>query len=389
MLLLQESSAAFRDLLAQSQDVLVVTREHPTDDSIGSLLAMGLVLERLGKEVTLVTYGPITSTLSFVSGHNQILPTVERRNQFVISLDTSAANVADVSYDFTNDGKYLRICVTPEEEMGYSEEHVRCSMRAGTHDLVIVLDTPDFESLGPAYESSRELFVSVPVVNIDAHRSNALYGEVNVVDVGATSTAEVLVPLLESLGEELIDSNVATALLAGIVAGTRSFQREVTSSRAFTIAAQLVAKGADQQRVVRSLFKNRSLVGMKLWGRVFARVEYDETSRIAWTAATRSDLEHSGASPADLEGMDEELAMSLPNVGRTVLFVEDEDGQICARITCFEGDPLAVSRAFGAPVYGARVDVQQSQATLQEIQEAVLNTLRTVPYETIDTVGVV
>ncbi len=189
----------------------------------------------------------------------------------------------------------------------------------------------------------------------------------------------MLVPLLESFGGDVIDANVATALLAGIIAGTRSFQRETTSPRAFTIAAQLVAHGADQQRVVRSLFKNRSLAGMRLWGRLFSHLAYDEIAKMAWTSATRADFTEIDAALEDLAGIEDEIAMSLPSVSRAVIFFEDESGVSHARLTCFDGEVLAVSRAFGMPARGLCVEVVQPGVALAEMQEAVLNTLKTIP----------
>ena len=376
----QETYASFWELVEQASSVLVVTRVFPTDDSIGSLVATGLALEKLGKDVTMVTHGPVRSTLSFLSGHQDIASSIDMRGRFVISLDTSAAKVADVTYDFDDDGNMLRICVTPEEGM-YEQDRLRCDVQPGSFDLIVTVDAPDLDSLGQIYETSRDMFVSVPIANVDSDIANAQYGEANVVDATATSTAEVLVPLFEYAERNLVDASVATALLSGIVAGTRSFQHEATSSRAFTTAAQLVARGADQQRVVRSLFKNRSISGMKLWGRLFARVAYDEPSRTAWTSATRKDMEAADATMDDLDGIDDELAMSLPNVGRTVLFFEGASGKTHARVTCHEGDVLAVSRAFGIAPRGATVEVTQDDTSVEDMHEPVLSTLQTVPYE--------
>ncbi len=301
------------ELISKSQKILVVTRRLPNGDSIGSMLALGLVLEKMGKEINLVCHGPISSTLSFLPKHNAIQNDLKPNNSFIIKLDTSKAKVAQFSYDFDEDGHSLNIYVTPEDGK-YDASHVSTNPGNTEYDLIFIVDCPDLELLGPVYHNSAELFYNTPIVNIDHDSANEQYGEVNLVDMTASSTAEVLYSLLESFDKKYFDRNVATCLLAGIIDGTRSFQSPETTPKSFTIAAQLVAAGGDQQKIVRSIFKMKDLATLKLWGRVLARVNEDSEHKIAWSMINGEDFSATSANPENLEGVIDELMMSMEQV---------------------------------------------------------------------------
>ena len=73
----------------------------------------------------------------------------------------------------------------------------------------------------------------------------------------AASTAEILVGIIEALGQNLLDDDVATCLLTGMIADTGSFQHPNTTPKALTVAAQMVGFGARQQEIIKHLFKTK------------------------------------------------------------------------------------------------------------------------------------
>src|SRR4029077_17320025 len=102
----------------------------------------------------------------------------------------------------------------------------------------------------------QDVFVKSPLVNLDFHRSNEGYGAVNLIEPNASSLCEMLVALSESLQSGIIDAEIATTLLMGIVASTDRFTAAHTTSKSLTVAAQMMAAGARQQAVVKALYRS-------------------------------------------------------------------------------------------------------------------------------------
>lgn len=302
---------AAEEIIRKSKRILLVARQNPTEDSVASLLAMGLILEKLGKDIDMVCQGPIATSLSFLPEFDQIGKVVKNEPQFIISLDTTKAAVAQFSYDFDQDGNKLNIFITPERG-NFEEKDLATSTKNGDYDLIVVLDSPDLEVLGGIFENNSKLFFENPILNIDHHVGNEQFGEVNLVDIKASSTAEVIYLLVENMKEsDMLDENVATAILSGIIAGTKSFQDKATTPKSFTIAAQLIALGADQQKIVRHMYKNRSLASLKLWGRALSSLQFDNDRRLAWTILKPEDFEAAGAATTNLSGIEEEIGSSI------------------------------------------------------------------------------
>ncbi|MFH2104797.1 MAG: hypothetical protein ABII72_01020, partial [Parcubacteria group bacterium] len=125
-----------------------------------------------------------------------------------------------------------------------------------------------------------------------------------------------------AMGEKVIDERIATCLLTGIIASTRSFQNKSATPKSFNIAAKLIAAGADQQQVINNLYKNRSLSMLKLWGRALARVKHSPEKKLAWSMLNQKDFVNSGAHTEDLEGITDEIMASVPNTDVVVVLYE-------------------------------------------------------------------
>jgi phosphoesterase RecJ-like protein len=182
--------------------------------------------------------------------------------------------------------------------------------------------------LGPIYNQETELFYETPIVNIDHHAGNDHFGRVNWVELTATSTAEILVAMLESLSREknLIDPDIATCLLTGITTDTGSFQNGNTTPKSFTVAAQLIAAGARQQEIVQNIFKTKPLSTLKLWGRVLSKIQEDTQDRFVWSSVTAQDMLQEGAEAEETSGVVDELLKTVPGVDFALLLSERKDG---------------------------------------------------------------
>lgn len=363
------------ELIQKSKKVLLVTRKDPNVDSIGSMLAMGIVLEKLDKEVDMVSTGIISPILSFLPRFNQVKNKLKGSKNFVISLDTSKTKIDQFSYDFDKDGNKLNIYVTPKEG-NYDSKHITTKTVGSKYDLIVCLNSPDLESLGVIYDQNSELFYETPIINVDHQSSNELYGEVNIIDLKASSTAEVLYSFLEFFGSNLIDVDIATCVLSSIIASTKSFQTQNATPKAFTLASQLISLGADQQKIIHHLFKNKSLDSLKLWGRALARVKFDLENKIVWTRLAKDDFKKTNAGESSLLGIEDELASSILGA-EVVLVLYEKENNIKGIIKVLKKSNLeALSSRFDTIPQNDLIHLNFRDKSLFEAEEEILRKIK-------------
>lgn len=363
------------ELLKKSQKILLVTRKIPSEDSLASLLAFSFVLEKMLKEVDALTSGPILPTLSFLPKSSSLKNDLEASRTFVISLDTSEVKISQLSYDSDKDGNRLNIYIVPSGGV-FRADQIKTKTENFGYDAIVVLDSPDLEMLGPVYKKNSSLFYETPIINIDYRPQNTRYGEINLIDRSATSCAEILFSLFERINPQLIDENIATSLLVGMVAATKSFQVSNVSAKAFNIAAALVARGADQQKIIRHIFKNKSLSTLKLWGRALARVQFDGEARLAWTKISNEDFQKTNAAFENLFGIEEELNSSLAGVETILILSENKEKQIQGLVKTKEDlTPLFVQK-FNAKMQNGLLQFNAKETDLLTAEKEVVSKIR-------------
>ncbi|MBI3955851.1 hypothetical protein HY339_01195 [Candidatus Gottesmanbacteria bacterium] len=237
-----------KDLLAKAKDVLVVTHENPTDDSVGSALALYLGLVSMGKKVTIACPDAVTVGLSNYVGVNKIISDLAAKKNFIISLDYVDGSIEKVSYNI--EGDKFNLVVEPRQGFdSFSQDKVHYSYASPNADLIFSVDTIHLGGLKKLYEGNKELFAGKPVVNMDRHANNAQYGSVNIVDVASSTTVEVVARFLSMLGVKLT-VDIATNLLNAVYGGTNNFTAATVSAGAFDVASVALKAGGKRFGVV-------------------------------------------------------------------------------------------------------------------------------------------
>jgi phosphoesterase RecJ-like protein len=166
------------------------------------------------------------------------------------------------------------------------------------------------------------LFYRTPVVAIDYHVSNERYGQINAVDVTATSSSEIVYQLLRQIDENAISKEIATALLTGMIATTKSFKTANVTPQALNVASNLIKLGGERELIIQNLYRTRSLATLKLWGQALTHLKSDTAHGIVSTVITREDFIHSGAEAQDVKGVVDDLISNLPEAKVIVLLYE-------------------------------------------------------------------
>lgn len=241
----QTEFTKIKDVVGSANDILVVTHEHPTFDSIGASLALSLGLVSLGKKVTVACPDPMTVELSSFVGVNKVVSEAGKKN-FIISLDYVEGSIEKVSYNIA--GNTFNLVIEPRAGFPvFSEDKVHYSHAGAPADLIFAVDTIHLGGLKKLYEEDKALYATKPIVNIDRHPNNVHFGQINLVDNQASSTAEVVGSLLSALGITLTE-DIATNLVNALYGGTNNFQNPSVTASAFTLAASCVNAGGKRFR---------------------------------------------------------------------------------------------------------------------------------------------
>jgi len=317
--MLNQNEEVFEQI-KKAENILVTFNKNWDGDSIASALAVFLFLEKLGKKAAIVSDNFEDNDLySFLPSYSVIENKLDSERNFLISLDTSKIKVDRVKY-VTEDNK-LKFVITPKEG-DFSEEDVTARMSGPAFDLVLVIDTPDLESLGSVYDDNTSFFYETPIVNIDHHANNEKFGQVNYIKLVSVSTAEILFSLFKDWRSDLVDSEIATCLLAGMISKTKSFKTENLTPKSLSDAAELISLGARREEIVNNLYRSRSFGILRLWGRVLARLNSENGDKLIWSALSKTDFEKTDTDENDIKEVIEELIANVPQAQVIVILYE-------------------------------------------------------------------
>ena len=244
----QQTSEAIR----QAETILIITGQHPSIDQVASTMALAGVLRKFGKKVTALISDSLPQQVSFLET-GELDRNLSGLRDFILKVDVKKAQVDKLRYEVQDDK--LNVYITPYKG-SFAPSDVTFDYGSYRYDLVIVLGVPTRARIDRVYADNPSLFTNLPIVNLDFHRSNEQYGAINLIEPMASSLAEILVALAESLQNGIVDEQIATALLTGLMASTDRFTASHTTAKSLTVAAQLMAAGAKQPNIVRALFRD-------------------------------------------------------------------------------------------------------------------------------------
>ena len=316
------------EAIKRSQHPLICVPSGANADHYATALGFSKLLKKLEKQPTIVAAdGQPSTNLRFLSDQESIQSTLQNLRQFVIELDASKTPVDELSYE-TKDDK-LFVYLSPKKGF-WDAKDVRTSTSGYRYDLIICIGSPDYESCAHLYRDNPDFFFRTPVINIDHSPDNEHYGQINVVDLTASACGEVCYELIESMATDLLDEDMATAFLTGMIANTKSFRTANVTPKTLQTASKLMAKGAQREQIVQHLYRTRSIPTLRLWGRALARLKADEETKIVWTMLSQQDFMHAGCDEADLPDVIDELIATSPQADIAVLMYENAEHNICA-----------------------------------------------------------
>jgi phosphoesterase RecJ-like protein len=311
----------FKQLIENSQNILVVFSENHTEDAIASALALKTYLIKKQKKVDIVSHNfELPHQLKFLPHHEDIKPELAETRQFIIKVDISGVTMKNLSYDIKN--KQLAIHLSTKQGE-ITRDKIKTAQTDYKYDLIVVLDTPDLEALGGIFSNNTDLFYKTPIINIDHNSNNEHFGQLNFVEITATSTTETLFKLLEQTDSAGINEEIATCLLTGMISKTQGFRTNSVTPKTLKFAGRLMNLGADREKIVKHLYQTKTIASLKLWGEALANLKIDSETGLIWTTLTQNDFIKCGAEKKDLTGLVEEIMENTP-AAKAVLVIYEE-----------------------------------------------------------------
>lgn len=310
------------DLIQKSKNILIALPESLNGDSLGSALALQEALKKLNKKTEIACADSVPEKLKFLAGAANIKKELSSLRDFVISIDTSQNKISRLRYETTNN--ILKIFLATPQKI--EQRDIKLEPGPFYYDLVITLDAPDLESLGQIFVGHSELFFNKSILNIDHQAGNEYFGEVNLVEPTAAACAEVVANLIEKIGQDIIDAPIATSLFTGLIVKTNCWQNAKATPQALNLASILITKGADQETIIKYLYKTKPLNCLKLWGRLLGKLEFNEQQKIAWLFSQKEDFTDTNTTPNDLPFVLDELYDLFPMINLAVVFWQSDDG---------------------------------------------------------------
>lgn len=286
------------ELLDAARTIVVVAHVYPDADTIGAGLALAQVLEQDGKDVAVSFGAPDTlpeSLWTLPGGHLLARPD-------------------EVNTD---------------------------------PDLVVTVDIPSVNRLGALRALIRPdpTRPRGPLLVIDHHASNHLFGTANYVDPSADSTTVLIAELLDAWGKP-IDKFVAHCLYAGLVTDTGSFRW--ASARAHRLAARLVDMGVDNASISRSLLDTHPFSWLPMLSRVLASAQLvpDAVDGRGLVYAVVTHHEWANARPEEVESV-VDIVRTAQQAEVSVVFKEIEPAHWSVSLRAKSFDLSTVATSFG------------------------------------------
>jgi bifunctional oligoribonuclease and PAP phosphatase NrnA len=232
---------------------LLTAHEGPDGDALGSLLGMHQVLTQLGKD-----------SVMFLAAKEFPLPIEYRFLPLEEVFHEPPADMADRTVIFLDCGNIDRMPVD--------------WLTAGGNE----------------------------VINIDHHHDNTCFGDINLVEVGASCTAEIVYDLALLLGAK-ITPEIASALYVGLITDTGKFMYENTNAHTHRVAADLIDAGVKVDDTYRRLYEHVPLEKLRLISRALEGILLKCDGRLVLSYITAADYEATGAGEEMTEGIIDHL----------------------------------------------------------------------------------
>lgn len=312
------------DALSQANAFYIVSHQNPDGDAVGSMLALRLLLQAMGK--TSVT----------------------------CALDDSVPRM------------YQEL--PGAKSIGSAESEVP------EYDLAVLVDCGRLNRIG---DLAGNITPDKRLLVLDHHREEGECGASGVVDPSYAATGEIVAELFET-AQIPFTAEVAKCLYAAIATDTGCFKFSNTTARTHRITAALLDTGIDAGQLNTLFFTDMARTKFELMRRALERVQFHASGAVALSWLTEDDLAQTGARQEDTENLIN-YWQNVERVRVAVLLKQFSEGEIRVSMrSSADFDSAAFLRPLGggghAPAAGATLEMPLEEAR-QTLVDALLKQL--------------
>jgi nanoRNase/pAp phosphatase (c-di-AMP/oligoRNAs hydrolase) len=349
----------------KAKNILIVFNSNANGDAIASSLALFLFLKKINKKATVASAfsqepekSSDKNTWSFLPSYNVIENNLKNLRKFIVSLNIRNAKISQIKYNV--EGEKLNFIIAPEEGW-FSSEDVSSASGGFEYDLIFTINTPDLESLGQLYDNNVEFFYKTTIINLDHQANNEEYGQINYLDINVSSSAEIIFKLINSYDKNILDEDIATCLLTGIIAKTNNYKSPNLTPLTLLTSSKLISAGAQREKIINSLYRSRSLSSLKTWGKILNNLKNNEKKTIAWSLINQTDEDLHTAESLNLHELAEEILNGSTSTKILLINIISPD-QKSAKLSIFSNKSVSAIDIFKS--FSAQGNKQQAKIEL-------------------------
>ncbi|MDP3974278.1 MAG: hypothetical protein Q8P92_05605 [Candidatus Daviesbacteria bacterium] len=253
-----------KNLLPTAKNILIALPANANIDKLSAGLALFLILEAAGKEISIVCEDTIRVGQSYLFGIDHVqktLPSTEGGN-LTISLEGVASSDGTIpaleKLDWFAQDNNLNLVFHVLSGQTFQPTKIVPHYQGSGFNLVFVIGAANLDSLGSIYRQNQQKFSGVHIVNIDTQSANTGFGQTNVLDTNASCLAEVMANLIADLGYSL-DADTASNLLAGVFESTTNLTNPQVNADTYMVMANLLRAGGKKPSVINQPGEKRGL----------------------------------------------------------------------------------------------------------------------------------
>ncbi len=265
--------------LNTQRNIIIIGHRNPDGDAIGSTLGLKYYLDKKGHNVQVMMPNDYPDFLKWLKGSEDIL-LFDRDNQ-------------------------------------------KCLDTINSSDIIFLLDFNALHRLGDDMKIVLEKYEK-DFVLIDHHQQpdefKYMYS-----DTAMCSTCQMVYHFIEMLEDvELIDKTIATSLYTGIMTDTGSFAFRSTTSKTHRVVAELIDKGAENDRIHSNTFNMNSVGTLHLLGQALNNLKVLPEYHTAFITLSQEEKERYNCQKGDTTGI-VNYALSVKDVYFAVIFIQEQD----------------------------------------------------------------
>ncbi|MDY0779857.1 bifunctional oligoribonuclease/PAP phosphatase NrnA [Tenacibaculum sp. IB213877] len=268
-----------KNYLQTSRNIVVIGHRNPDGDAVGSTLALKHYLDKKGHTAQVLMPNEYPDFLHWIPGSETVYRFDRQNNQCVKALEKS--------------------------------------------EIIFLLDFNALHRVGSDMENTLKVYEN-DFALIDHHQQpdefTYMYS-----DTSMSSTCEMVYNFIEMMGDvDLIDKNIATCLYTGIMTDTGSFRFRSTTSRTHHVVADLIDKGAENDRIHSNVYDANSYNRLLLLGQALSNLQMLTEYKTAFITLSQAEKKQFNYEKGDTEGV-VNYALSLKGIVFAAIFIEDEE----------------------------------------------------------------